>query len=364
MARLPQVGGDAGNWGEILNEYLAVAHKADGTIADDSVGTSQLKSNSISNSAIISGTITENKLAISNNPSTGNLLSWDGTDLTWTAPATLSAVATSGSYTDLTNKPSIPTDSTLVHLTGAETISGNKDFTGSLTQNGNAIVTTVDGRLSDTRTPTDNTVSSAKIQDGAVTTAKIPDGAITNAKLATNVQTMMTDTQTAASNAATSATNAGNSATAAANSATAANTSATNASTSATNASSAQTAAESARDETIVAVDGQTSWTGAVTLSATQSKSKYVRRLLTGNTTVTVAAGDSGKAYSCTLELQQDSTGSRTIVLANVATPYGVALPLSTTANNVDVLRLEWNGTRWAGYVGGPQMSIPSAWVV
>lgn len=38
-----------------------------------------------------------------------------------------------------------------------------------------------DARLTDTRTPTDNTVSTAKIQDGAVTSAKIADGTIVNA---------------------------------------------------------------------------------------------------------------------------------------------------------------------------------------
>ncbi len=32
MARLPHVGGDAGNWGEILNEYLSRAHEADGSL--------------------------------------------------------------------------------------------------------------------------------------------------------------------------------------------------------------------------------------------------------------------------------------------------------------------------------------------
>lgn len=32
MARLPNVGGDAGNWGALLNEFLAVGHHSDGTI--------------------------------------------------------------------------------------------------------------------------------------------------------------------------------------------------------------------------------------------------------------------------------------------------------------------------------------------
>lgn len=40
-----------------------------------------------------------------------------------------------------------------------------------------------DARLSDTRTPTDNTVSTAKIQNGAVTEAKIANGAVTTGKI-------------------------------------------------------------------------------------------------------------------------------------------------------------------------------------
>ena len=43
---------------------------------------------------------------------------------------------------------------------------------------GTAVITT-DSRLSDTRTPTDNTVSTAKIVDGAVTNAKLANSAIT-----------------------------------------------------------------------------------------------------------------------------------------------------------------------------------------
>lgn len=231
-----------------------------------------------------------------------------------------------------------------------------------------AKIDTSDNRLTNTRIPTDNSISTAKVQNQAITEQKLASALVARFDDAQDAATNAGNSATAAAN---SATNAGNSATTAGDAATAANTSAGNAATSATNAGTAQssaetarTAAESARDETIVAVDGQSSWTGAATLSAAQSKSKYIRRLLTGNTTVTVSAGESGKAYSCTLELQQDATGSRTIVLANVATAYGVALPLSTAANTVDIIRLEWNGTRWAAYIGGPQMSIPASWVV
>ena len=48
----------------------------------------------------------------------------------------LSTVATSGSYNDLSDKPTIPNDSNLVHKTGAETIAGNKTFSNDVVING------------------------------------------------------------------------------------------------------------------------------------------------------------------------------------------------------------------------------------
>lgn len=32
MARLPQVGGDSGNWGTVLNEFLSIEHNSDGSL--------------------------------------------------------------------------------------------------------------------------------------------------------------------------------------------------------------------------------------------------------------------------------------------------------------------------------------------
>ncbi len=42
MARLPQPGGDAGNWGDILNDYLSQIHQADGSLKDGSIPESAL----------------------------------------------------------------------------------------------------------------------------------------------------------------------------------------------------------------------------------------------------------------------------------------------------------------------------------
>jgi len=32
MSRLPSIGGDNNDWGNVLNDYLSVSHNADGTI--------------------------------------------------------------------------------------------------------------------------------------------------------------------------------------------------------------------------------------------------------------------------------------------------------------------------------------------
>ncbi|MFZ1250001.1 MAG: hypothetical protein WAR37_00925 [Candidatus Microsaccharimonas sp.] len=73
MARLPRVGADNGNWGDILNEFLEQSHSTDGTLKTDSVGAAQIKSNSVTNASIannsvsgekiIDGTLAESKLS-------------------------------------------------------------------------------------------------------------------------------------------------------------------------------------------------------------------------------------------------------------------------------------------------------------
>ncbi|MGB4768666.1 MAG: hypothetical protein WBP22_05425 [Candidatus Saccharimonas sp.] len=44
MVRLPQPGGDAGNWGDILNEFLSQTHANDGTIKPGVISESALES--------------------------------------------------------------------------------------------------------------------------------------------------------------------------------------------------------------------------------------------------------------------------------------------------------------------------------
>src|SRR5688500_11562087 len=65
MARLPEPGGDANTWGTVLNDFLSTTHNADGTLKSNVVGISHLTAGS---------------------PSSGQVLSYDGTNLSWATP--------------------------------------------------------------------------------------------------------------------------------------------------------------------------------------------------------------------------------------------------------------------------------------
>ncbi|MBI3889850.1 hypothetical protein HY312_04775, partial [Candidatus Saccharibacteria bacterium] len=73
MARLPQPGGDSGNWGSILNDYLSQSHKADGAIKDNAVTANTLAPNSVTNSALASNSV--NAVTIADGTVTEVLLS-------------------------------------------------------------------------------------------------------------------------------------------------------------------------------------------------------------------------------------------------------------------------------------------------
>ncbi len=127
MARKPTPGSDDGTWGDILNTYLDVSLNPDGTLKDKVVGATTLNV----------GT-----------PTTGQVLSYDGTGLTWIAPPASGTVpdadATTKGLIQLTGdlggtaaSPTVPglatkaIDTAVVHNTGAETVAGIKTFSSS-----------------------------------------------------------------------------------------------------------------------------------------------------------------------------------------------------------------------------------------
>lgn len=62
MSRLPNPGGDNGNWGDILNDYLSQSHKSDGTIKDDAVTANTIAPNAVNATTIADGSVTETLL--------------------------------------------------------------------------------------------------------------------------------------------------------------------------------------------------------------------------------------------------------------------------------------------------------------
>ncbi|QQS20301.1 hypothetical protein IPL85_02535 [Candidatus Saccharibacteria bacterium] len=61
-SRLPTPGGDDGTWGAILNDYLAQAHKTDGSLKDNVVTAAALASGAVTAVGIADATISEAKL--------------------------------------------------------------------------------------------------------------------------------------------------------------------------------------------------------------------------------------------------------------------------------------------------------------
>ena len=64
MARLPQPGGDSGNWGEILNDYLSQSLKNDGRIKDNAITANALAPSSVITQSIADTTVTRSKLSL------------------------------------------------------------------------------------------------------------------------------------------------------------------------------------------------------------------------------------------------------------------------------------------------------------
>lgn len=200
MARLPQPGSDNGSWGDILNDYLKQAHTDAGILKANVVGSTQLASDAVTSAAIADNSVAESQLTSALQTKINSAASGvaDGSvttakladgavtsakianatiaDAQISGAAAIAQSKVSGLTTDLAAKA---TDTAVMHLAGTETVTGNKNFSGSLTAGGTNIVVTTDTRLSDTRTPTDNTVSAAKLQNGAVTHDKIAAGAVT-----------------------------------------------------------------------------------------------------------------------------------------------------------------------------------------
>lgn len=212
MARLPEPGGDVGQWGNVLNDYLKVAHNDDGTLKDNSIASAKLQNNSV----------TVAKIATSGAPTDGQTLTYNNNSLEWATAsgsgvvpdATTSSkglVQLAGDLGGTATAPTVPglasKEPTITAGTTAQYYRGDKswrtldkaavglsdvDNTADAAKPVSTAVQTAldskasanDPRLTDTRTPSDNSVTAAKIQDGSISEPKL---AIVNAPASGNV---------------------------------------------------------------------------------------------------------------------------------------------------------------------------------
>lgn len=171
MARLPVPGSDDGTWGDILNDFLSQSHNPDGTlqaaaIPDGSVTPTKLSQAylPVSQKGAPNGVATldaSGQVPASQLPPAGST-----PDATTTSKGVIQLAGDLGGTAAAPTVPGLASkadDASVLHLTGSETVTGAKDFTGGVTVNGTNIVVATDTRLTDQRVPTDGSVTDAKV---------------------------------------------------------------------------------------------------------------------------------------------------------------------------------------------------------
>lgn len=120
MTRLPTPGGDDGAWGSILNDFLSVEHNPDGTLkkAGDITDAKAKADAAVQPTRTINGHALDSDVILTPSdigaqPAGSYATAAQGaTADSAVQPGDLAAVATSGSYTDLTGKPILATVAT------------------------------------------------------------------------------------------------------------------------------------------------------------------------------------------------------------------------------------------------------------
>lgn len=226
MPRLPQPGGDVGQWGNLLNEYLQVSHNDNGTLKDSAVSSSKVQD----------GAITAAKISTTNAPTSGQSLTYNGTGLAWsvvsgsdaTPDATTStkgSLQLSGDLAGTASSPTVPGLATKEPLisegTSQQYYRGDKTWqtlnkaTVGLADVDNTAdvakpISTATQTALNTKADTTHVHSGADITTGTIESARLPQSTDTSAgvvELATVAETQAgTDTTRAVTAAGVKAT--------------------------------------------------------------------------------------------------------------------------------------------------------------
>lgn len=186
----------------VLTAKIADANVTGAKLADSSVTAAKIADGTISSAKLATSSVTTTKLNTSGAPTSGQVLSYDGSTLAWTTPGgvpttlnDLSDVSTTGAvdgqslvYQGASWIPATITSGGGVTDHGALTGLADDDHPQYLNNaRGDARyytqsqvntslsgkVDTTDARLTDTRVPTDDTVSTIKLQSDSVTEPKL-----------------------------------------------------------------------------------------------------------------------------------------------------------------------------------------------
>lgn len=89
MPRLPIVGSDDGQWGNVLNDFLSQSHKNDGTLKNDVISSAQLATKSVSSDTLTAPNGANGQILVKDDQVSGGLK--------WEAPQTILPSGASGS---------------------------------------------------------------------------------------------------------------------------------------------------------------------------------------------------------------------------------------------------------------------------
>lgn len=151
MVRLPQPGSDSGQWGQILNDFLAQVHNLDGTLKDNVVTTSALAPGAV-NVANVAAPGGMDGQVLAKDTAQPNGLAW----VTVSGADAYTKAEVDALLADKAN------DVSVVKTTGNQSVTGTKNFS-SLQLGGQAVVATNDLRLSDARLPLNDSVTEQKL---------------------------------------------------------------------------------------------------------------------------------------------------------------------------------------------------------